>query len=41
MTVGLAEPHPSDLSIADVIALLVPDGAGLCCHVPVVGTVDG
>lgn len=36
-----AGERSSDLSIADVIALLVPDGAGLCCHVPVVGTVDG
>jgi len=35
-----AGTRASDLSISDVIGMLLPDGAGLCCHVPVVGRVD-
>ena len=36
-----AGPRAADLSIADVVALLVPDGAGLCCHVPGSERLDG
>jgi len=35
-----AGARSEDLSISDVIAMLVPDGAGLCCHVPAAATVD-
>jgi|GEM_PF-4916271 len=35
-----ARARSEDLSISDVIGMLVPDGAGLCCHVPGVARVD-
>lgn len=35
-----AGARSEELSIADVIGMLLPDGAGLCCHAPAAATVD-